>query len=645
MKDVIIGTAGHIDHGKTSLVRALTGIDTDRLAEEKRRGITIDIGFAHLTLGEYRVGFIDVPGHERFVKNMLAGVGGVQFLLMVVAADESIMPQTLEHFQICQLMGISRGVVVITKRELVDDELLLLVQEEVSDLVQGSFLEGAPIVAVDCVSGEGIDDLKAIIHRSINAAFDVQSVSPGPSPEVFRLPIDRVFSIKGFGTVVTGSPLGGELKKDEPVTVYPSRKAGKVRGIEVFNQKASTVRAGQRTALNLSGLERSELARGMVLSVSRDLTASQMFDTSVRLLEGAPGPLKHRSPVRFHSGTSELIGRLYLMGKRTLRPGESAYAQFRLDAPTIGFPGDRFVLRRYSPLTTIGGGIILDNSPSKHRARDIEGLIPYLKTLSTALGATTGERSRTLISYCVEKAGIKGIDVKGLMAQTGLQETHIREVIADSDDLLVVPQDPPLAVLKQSIEGLEKDVVRFLEGFHKQNPLFFGVSREELRERFFSGAGSAYSQFILDYLSRQQVLEVRASQVALYGSTRKLDPRQQEIREGIIECLRKTPFRPPSLKEIVDRLPQTAEEVRRVYYYLVEKGDILKVSEEVVLLPEQYQVIRERTAAAFPGGTRFSVPEFKDLFGISRKYAIPLLEFLDREKVTRRTGDQRTLLD
>ena len=428
MKDIIVGTAGHIDHGKTTLIKALTGIDTDRLEEEKRRGISIEIGFAHMQLGDSRVGFIDVPGHEKFVKNMLAGIGGIDLVLLVVAADESVMPQTIEHFQICKLLEIPRGVIAITKKHLVEEELLALVEAEVRELVEGSLLEKAPIVAMDSVSGEGVELLKKTLLEEIGKSQQ-DITTARRSHQIFRLPVDRIFTIKGFGTVVTGTPYAGVLKKGDAVTVYPTLKTGKVRGIEIFNQEADLAMAGQRTALNLSGLEREDLNRGMVISGSNALAPSSMFDAVVHLLPTAPKGLKDRSAIRFHHGSAELIGRIHPLESDQLLPGKSMLVQFRVQSPTVCCPKDHFILRRYSPMTTIGGGVILDGAPKKHRQKDLPNILPGLRKLWSMLTEQDPGLDSALVEYFVKLHRFSGVSLSDLAARTGFLENYLLDLL------------------------------------------------------------------------------------------------------------------------------------------------------------------------------------------------------------------------
>jgi len=643
MKDIIVGTAGHIDHGKTTLLKALTGIDTDRLEEEKRRGISIDIGFAHMHLGDFRVGFIDVPGHEKFVKNMLAGIGGIDLVLLVVAADESIMPQTIEHFQICKLLEIPRGVIAITKRQLVEEELLSLVEAEIRELVEGSPLEKAPIVTVDSISGEGVELLKeALLEEIGKSQQDITAARR--SQQIFRLPVDRIFTIKGFGTVVTGTPYAGVLKKGDGVTVYPTLKAGKVRGIEIFNQDADLAMAGQRTALNLSGLETEDLNRGVVISGSNALAASSMFDAIVHLLPTAPKELKDRSAIRFHHGSAELIGRIHPLENDQLRPGESMLVQFRLQSPTVCCPKDHFILRRYSPMTTIGGGVILDGTPPKHRKKDLPDILPELRKLWSMLTEQDPGLDSALVEYFVKLHRFSGVSLSKLVARTGFLESYLLDLLKGLDSVVLISQQPLLAVFRPDLEEFKTKIAQFLADFHSRNPLIVGVPREELKERFFRKAANSYFTFVLNQMENEKKILIKGSTVSLQGQQLVLSPEQDQAKEHILQLIQSRGLQPPTLEELLKTLPDDRSQVRDVYYFLLQQGELIRVSETIVLSPGRVTFLQSQLKESFPSGRTFTVPEFKDLFGISRKYAIPFLEFLDRKRITRRMGDKRVVL-
>ncbi len=640
MKNVIVGTAGHIDHGKTTLLKALTGIDTDRLAEEKRRGITIDLGFAHLELGGHRIGFVDVPGHERFVKNMLAGIGGIQFVLLVVAADESIMPQTVEHFQICRLLEIPDGMVVVTKAGLVEPELLDLVREEVADLVADSFLEGAPVEAVDSVSGEGVDRLK----ETLAARLDQGLRRPPAEDAVFRLPIDRVFSLKGFGTVVTGTPMTGRLRKDAAVAVYPRGKQGKVRGIQVFGHKEDEAVAGQRAALNLAGIDKADLERGMILAPPQTQEPTSALEATLTLLENAPAPLKHRGPVRFHHGSSEIMARVHLFKGKQLAPGETAVVQLRLAKPTVCCVGDHFILRRYSPMRTLGGGIVLDNHPPARGRRARAAAALQLEALNGARLQGEEQARKAFLRYFVERSGRFGCTFKELAFRTGLKENTLSEILATLPEIVTVPQDPPLALSRPALEALKEEIVQFLAGFQQERPLAPGASQEEVKKRFLDGSTTACFLFVLDQLRSEKRIETRSGVLRLHGSQVELSPQQEETRRRLLALFEDTVLQPPTFPQIVEKTGLSPAQVEEIFYYLLQTQVLIRISGDLVLSSRQVQWLEESVQKSFRKSESFGVSEFKDLLGVTRKYAIPLLEYLDRQRITRRVGDQRVVL-
>ena len=640
---MIVGTAGHIDHGKTTLLKALTGIDTDRLEEEKRRGISIDIGFAHMELGSTPVGFIDVPGHEKFVKNMLAGIGGIHLVLLVVAADESVMPQTIEHFQICKLLEIPRGIIAITKKSLADEELLSVVEAEVHELVSGSPLEKAPVVAVDSVSGEGIELLKETLRQEVEKSEPTVAAARN-AHRVFRLPIDRVFTIRGHGTVITGTPYAGVVKKGESITVHPTGKSGKVRSIETFNQPSDLAIAGGRTALNLSGVEKEQLARGMIIARSDTFSPSSMVDALIHLLPSAPSALKNRGAIRFHHGSAELIGRVHLLEGEELGPGSSCLAQLRFQSPTVCCPKDHFILRRYSPMTTIGGGVVLDANPRKHHKKELADAVGRLRKLASALKEKDQAIDSIFADYFVRLGGYSGISLDDLVACTGLLEDHLLNLLQELDSVVLIQQEPVRAVYRADLEVLKDQIVKFLEQFHSGHPMAVGMSREELRERFFSRTPNSHFQFVLRNLEGEKKIRTSSSFVSLHAHEVTLDSEQEKLKQDILGLLDKKGLQPPSLDEILKTLPQETRYIRDLYYFLLEQGELVRVSEDVVVAAAQITSLKTRLKNSFPSGNTFSVPEFKDLFKISRKYAIPFLEYLDRERVTRRTGEKRVVL-
>jgi selenocysteine-specific elongation factor len=635
MKNIIVGTAGHIDHGKTALVKALTGIDADRLEEEKRRGITIDLGFAHLQLTPaLRLGFVDVPGHERFVKNMLAGVGGIDLLLFVVAADESIKPQTREHFDICRLLGIRRGVIALTKADLVDSDLVGLVRLEVEELVAGSFLEGAPIVPVSSVTGAGLDDLRRELARV--AALAPEKNAAGR----FRLPIDRVFSVKGFGTVATGTLISGSVAAEQTVEVYPAGRRLRVRGVQVHGSQAGRAVAGQRTAVNLADIEPAELARGDVLSEPGLFRAVRQVDCRFDLLASAK-PLKHRAPVHFHSGTAEIEAEVRLLeGTAALQPGASAYVRLVLrerarDRARDGLrdralllPGDRFIIRKFSPVVTIGGGVVVD--PGEHRYRKSDDVKARLDVLA-------GQDAAARIGLLVREAGF-GLSTAALVARTGLLEIEIAAAAARAP-VVTMAQPQPWYVDRAWFQATRDRLVKTVREFHQKNPLLPGVARQDLRGRELQDAPA----FLMDALiadARDIVAE--GETVRLRGHKLVLKEDEEQARAAIERAFDETGLAVPSVLEVLAKSGVEAARARSLLQILLREKRLVRISDDLVFHRSAIEKLRAMLAER--KGSRFGVPSFKEWTGVSRKYAIPLLEFLDREKITRREGDERVVL-
>jgi selenocysteine-specific elongation factor len=636
MKYVIVGTAGHIDHGKSALVQALTGTDPDRWEEEKRRGITIDLGFAHLDLGDdLRVGFIDVPGHERFVKNMLAGVGGIDLVLLVVAADESIKPQTREHFDICRLLGISKGLVVVTKSDLVERDILDLVKMEIQEFVKGSFLEGAPVVAASTRTGDSLDLLKSELRR---LGLEVAAKSDRLP---FRLPIDRAFVMKGFGAVVTGTLIAGAIEKDAELEVHPLGRRVRVRGIQVHNQSAERATAGERTALNLAGVEARELARGMALALPGMFRATSQVDCSLLLLPSAR-TLKNRSRVHFHCGTAETVAEVVLLEAKELPPGARAYAQLRLAERGLFLPGDRFIIRRFSPVITIGGGIILDALAPKHRAGDAE--VPrFLENLERGNAATR-------LDLLVQQAGEASL--ADLVARTGLHADEVLRVgreLEAKKRVRILGQPPALIAHLDHFEHLARRVVDALQEFHAANPLVAGMAKEELRARAAGASPDAEPSellfdSILQTLSGEGKVEISGEAVKLSGRGVQMSPEEAAAREQISRAFLAAGLAVPSANEVLTKLSIDRGRAGKILQLLLKEKTLVRVAEDLIFHRAALERLRELLARRKQQNPRLNVAVFKELTGLTRKYAIPLLEYLDRERVTRREGEERVIL-
>ncbi len=634
MKSVIVGTAGHIDHGKTALVKALTGIDADRLEEEKRRGITIDIGFAHLELpapdgSRIRLGFVDVPGHERFVRNMLAGVGGIDLLLLVIAADEGIKPQTREHFDICRLLAIRRGITVLTKSDAVDAETLAVVRLEVEDFVRGSFLDSAqsPIVAVSSLTGAGLDELKSALARVAS------EVAAKDSAALARLPIDRVFTMKGFGTVVTGTLVAGTIRKEEELEVFsagkPVQTRVRVRGLQVHGSPAEAAVAGQRTALNLAGLSTDDLARGMTLAAADTFHSTSRVDALLSLLPSAK-PLKDGARVHFHAYTAETIAEARLYGMKQLKPGEEAYAQLRFAEPMLLLPGDRFIVRQFSPVVTIGGGVVLDASPATRKQR-VEDTTAFLKIMRDG-------SLEQMLSARVARRGAIGLRLNDVPGEMNIAKGSAMKLI-DAGGLVYCDQ---VLVAPASFAEAKTDVLQALKKFHDANPLVAGMSKEELRDRVNLGPEVFYR--VLEKLAEEKKLEVAGELVHLPGRGVVMKDEEAESKKIIEQAFASAGLKVPSLKEVLAGLKVDKIRAQKIVTLLLRDKVLIKISEELVFHQSALLDLRHKIAALKTTMPKIDVARFKDMTGVSRKYAIPLLEYLDRERVTRRVGDERVIL-
>jgi selenocysteine-specific elongation factor len=631
-KSIIVGTAGHIDHGKSALVEALTGTHPDRLEEEKRRGITIDLGFAFLEEGGVRFGFVDVPGHERFVSNMLAGAAGVDLVLLVIAADESIKPQTREHFDICRLLGVQRGVVALTKSDLIDADTIGLVRMEVEEYLRGSFLEGAPIVPVSARTRAGLQELKN------EMLLVTQQVRGKDAARHFRLPIDRAFAIKGFGTVVTGTLISGGVAAGDEVELFPQRKRLRVRGVQSEGKAVERALAGQRTAVNLAGIEHTALKRGMTLAAPGKFRSTRRIDTRLELLPSAP-KMKQRSRVHFHSGTSETIAEIFLYGQSELVHGQTAFAQLRLQDDLLVLPGDRFIVRQFSPVTTIGGGVALDPLARRPMARDT-GRVAFLATLQQG-------KKEEMLAAMVERAPI-GLAFDEIVARTGWLESEIRETakrVAESGRAKCVATEPLLLVPGKIFEEVRQKIAARVEQFHKENSLSQGISREDVRSHLGRRVKAETFRAALEELVAQKKLELQGDLVKRAGSAITLDPEEARAKKEIEAAFATAGLEVPTVKEVLSKLPVEARRAEKILQILLREKNLVRVTPELIFHRDALAHLKDRLSIYKKSkGERLSVPVFKELTGITRKYAIPLLEYLDRERVTRRAGDERVIL-
>jgi len=637
MKSIIVGTAGHIDHGKTALVKALTGIDADRLEEEKRRGITIDLGFAHMELagegGErLRFGFVDVPGHERFIRNMLAGVGGIDFVLLVIAADEGIKPQTREHFDICRLLGIRRRITVLTKADLVDAETLAVVRAEVEDFVREAFLGDSeavsgsphsPIIAVSALKAMALDELKRELIRigREGSSKDANAIT--------RLPIDRVFTMKGFGTVVTGTLVAGTIRKEDELELFPAGKRVRVRGVQVHGAPAEKAVAGERTALNLAGVEKQELERGMVLASPGLLQTSSRMDAKLSLLPSAKA-LKHGARVHLHAFASETIATVNLYEDKQLRPGAEAFAQLRLSDPLLLVHGDRFIVRQFSPVVTVGGGVVLDAAPVQKTA--LPARLEFLKTQAA------GDSKAKLLAR-IARRGEQGLALSQAVAETGWRKEVIeaqlkQERTAFSLGTLLIDGDAFARVMRAIVDSMAK--------FHEQNPLAGGIRPAALREHV--RASAELFDFAQDSMLRAKKIEVTGEGLRLPGRGVVMKDEEAESRRTIEHAFASAGLKVPALRDVLSSLKIDKTRAQKIMTLLLREKILIKVSDDLVFHQAALTELRKSLAAQRLISPRLDVARFKEITGVSRKYAIPLLEYLDRERVTKRVGDDRVIL-
>lgn len=640
--DIIVGTAGHIDHGKTALVKALTGVDADRLPEEKKRGITIDIGFAELDLGEIGIGFVDVPGHERFVKNMLAGASGIDLVLLVIAADAGVMPQTREHFEICRLLEIKSGLIVITKTDLVDAELLELVRMETAELVENSFLENAPVIAASAKTSAGIAELKETLQK---LALEIPARK---NESVTRLPIDRSFSMKGFGAVVTGTLVSGEISEADELEILPNGKTVRVRGLQTHGKAAKIVRAGQRAAVNLGGIEHAEIKRGMVLGEKDALRPTQIFDAEIEVLKSAKKNLKSRQRVRVHIGTIEALARVQILNEANeIAAGEKDFVQLRLETFVICVPNERFIVRSYSPQMTIAGGRVLDNSAIKHRRKDVENI---RKRLSDLIEAERQNDKAKQLKIVLEAAEERGLTRKDLQARIGWRDEILKRAIAENVEKKAVVETENFYVARTPFENLKAKTLAEIENFHRQEPLAKGMLRETLREKVFANLAPEIFKLTLVYLERENKIAAEKDTIRHAAHNLELSADETVLREKLRKIYRDAKLEPPKLEDALnDSIRGTksnAAHARKVFQLLLNAGEIVKISEEFYFAKPEIENLtaKIREFAANSADCLIDVAKFKDIAQISRKYAIPLLEYFDREKITRRAGDKRLIL-
>jgi selenocysteine-specific elongation factor len=633
VKKIILGTAGHIDHGKTSLIKAVTGTNTDRLKEEQKRGITIELGFAALDLPSGRhLGIIDVPGHEKFVKNMVAGATGIDIVTMVIAADEGVMPQTREHMEICALLGVKHGMVVLTKIDMVDEEWLEMVTEDIREFTIGTFLEDAPIVPVSAVTGEGLP-------RFIEALDTLSEEVPERSASgLFRLPVDRVFTMKGFGTVITGTLISGKISVGETIMIYPGKITSKVRGLQVHNQSQETAEAGMRTAINFQGLEKAAINRGDMIARENTMIPSYMVDLELHFLASNKKPVKSRTQVRFHTGTSESMGNLILLDREELLPGDTCPAQIRLEEPVSLIRDDRFVVRSYSPVRTIGGGKVLNPIPGKHK-RFQQEIIDGLMSLVDA-------RPEAIIDYQACMAGPAGVTFAELLLMTNLPEKALTTTIGgllNNQTMVLVDKENRTYIHQIVFDQLKLLSTDVLERYHRANPLKAGISKEELKSKFPRQASGKLFTLVLNRMIKDQQLVLEDDTVRLATHTVSLQVDQKALKQQISDIYHQNQLTPPYFREIVKDLDVDAKTAKEVLELLISEGTLTKVKEDLYYDCQAIEKLKSELVAYLMEKGEISTPQFKDMTGASRKYVIPLIEYFDATNLTIRVGDIRQL--
>lgn len=626
MKNIIIGTAGHVDHGKTALINALTGIETDRIKEEKKRGITIELGFAYLDLpdGE-KAGIIDVPGHEKFVKNMLAGAGGIDLALLVVAADEGFMPQTREHLGILSLLNISEGIIVVTKKDMVDEDWLEIVCDEVRQEVQGTFLENAQIIPVSSYTGEGIEQLRQAIFTMIDQKTQIKNLDVP-----FRIPVDRIFSVEGFGTVITGTLIEGTMKVGDPVTVYPSRIESRIRNLQVHSQDVQEAYAGQRVAVNLAGLKKTDLNKGDVIAVPDSMHTTMMIDIHLTVLKDCDREIRNATRLHLYHGARDILCKIVLLDRDSVGAGESCYAQLRLEEEIAVKTGDRFVLRFYSPVETIGGGVILDSNPFKHKRNDAV----VLESLKLKEGGSDREKiSAALRDY---SARFETLDF--LQIQTGIpKEQFDQQINKLIKDKVAFRVSDNVVIHTDYLNRLKDSAVKLLESYHKENPLREGMKKDEFRNKLIKYEDISVVDKITDSLVNRKVLKYVNNCVALADFEVQQDNNQQEIENAFLQG----GFSPESPDQIAARFPKV-KNFKQVLESLVNTGKLVRVEEKILLHADYYNKALTLAKEHVDQNGQITLAEMRDLMGASRKFAVAVLEYWDKRGITKKVGDART---
>jgi selenocysteine-specific elongation factor len=633
LKQIILGTAGHIDHGKTSLIKAVTGINTDRLKEEQLRGITIELGFASLELPSgQRLGIVDVPGHEKFVKNMVAGATGIDIVALVIAADEGIMPQTREHMEICSLLDIKFGLVVLTKVDLVDEEWLELVREEVGEFVRGTFLEDAPVLAVSSATGRGLQDFVRTLDKISKEIPEHRQAG------LFRLPVDRVFTMKGFGTVITGTLIAGKVGVGDAIMLYPSRITSKVRGVQVHGASVPAAAAGMRTAINFQGLDKSQVNRGDTVAMPDTLKSSHMVDVTLQYLAGNPKKLKNRTRVRFHSGTSEIMGIVVLLDRQELIPGDKVVAQIRLEAPVSLIRDDRYVLRSYSPVRTIGGGRVINPIPVKHKPNRKE-VLEYLSVLSE-------EVPERILQAQIQAAGYDGCTYADLRLMVNLPDKQLEQSLQSllsRKDVIQTDKEIRKFIHRKTFSAIQEQITACLKAYHAKNPLKQGIPREELKSRLPAAIDGKTFLITLQHQTKAGDIAAEEDTVRLADHKVALAADQQNLQKKILSALETAGLSPPYFKELCQSLDVSALQGKEILNVLIGDGRVVKVKEDLYYDRRALDQLKQKLVDFLTANEEISTPQFKDMAGASRKFVIPLIEYFDSTQLTIRVGDIRKL--
>lgn len=634
MKHIIIGTAGHIDHGKTTLIRAITGRNTDRLKEEQERGISIELGFTYFDLPSgQRAGIIDVPGHEKFIKSMLAGVIGIDIVLLVVAADEGIMPQTLEHLAILDLLGIKKGFVVLTKSDLVDEEWIELVEEEIREEIKNTFLENSPIIRVSSTTGAGITEVTELVDKY---TLDLDEKDYKDMP---RLPVDRVFSISGFGTIVTGTLLSGQFKIGEEVQIYPGDKKARIRSLQVHDQDVEIAYGGQRVAVNLAGTKKEDVHRGSMIAPINAMTETMMLDIKIKLLKSLDRDIQNRTRLKLYLGTKEVLCRLVLLDKEELKPGEEAYAQLRLEEEVVAKRGDKFILRFYSPMFTIGGGEILEPNPMKRKRFD-ENTLKELEIKEYG-------DIKDIIEKIIEDKSKQFPSLKEISASTSMLEENLKnemEELINEEKVIVFTLTKELYPIHINyFNHVKSKIIEELSVYHRKYPLRIGMSMEEIRSKYLKSAKTKVAEKFIDMLIAEGAIVQVLENIKLTAFEIKYNEEEMKISEYIIEQFKKMSFLPPKKDDILESLKTNKNDFEEIFNSLLNKSIIIRITDDVYLLNKTLTLAIDKIIEYIKTNNTISIAECRDLLNTNRKIALGLLEYLDQIKITKRDGEKRTL--